>query len=141
MTNPVSADYYTWENLATTAQYYVNPSGYGPDDACIWGSSGTNLGNWAPVNIGTGVGSGGITYISVFPNSPTNPDGVLDFDIKITGDYNGDCSYTGGKYYSDGVESATGCTVSSCYFLRSISDNAQVAVPVGGSATFELYSS
>ena len=70
------------------------------------------MGNWAPVNAGVGVGAGSITFISLFPNVPTNPDGTLDYTIKITGDVNGDCSYSGGKFFSGGVESPTGCTVS-----------------------------
>lgn len=112
LTNPNSASYYTWEGSSTTAQYYINPQGASVSDACCWGSAGTNLGNWAPVNAGVGQGAGDITYISLFPNSPTNPDGTLDYNIRITGDVIGDCEYTGGKYYSSGVESATGCTVS-----------------------------
>jgi hypothetical protein len=112
VTCPDSTTYYTWKGSATSAQYYINPSGYSVDDACKWGSSGTNLGNWAPVNMGVGKGATGMTYISLFQNSPTNPDGVLDFSIKITGGVSGSCSYSGGKYYSNGVESATGCTVS-----------------------------
>jgi hypothetical protein len=112
LTNPISADYYSWQGASTTAQYYVNNQGVSESDACQWGTAGSNQGNWAPVNIGVGVGAGGITYISIFPNSPTNPDGQLNFNIKITGDVNGKCGYMNGHYYNDGVESATGCTVS-----------------------------
>lgn len=112
VTCPDASSYYTWGGAATSAQYYINPSGYSVDDACVWGSSGTNLGNWAPVNMGVGKGLSGMTYISLFPNAPTNPDGVLDFNIKITGGVSGSCSYSGGTYYSNGVASATGCTVS-----------------------------
>jgi hypothetical protein len=114
LTNPVSADYYSWEGSATTAQYYINPQGAAVSEACCWGSAGSNMGNWAPVNVGVGVGAGDITYISVFPNVPTNPDGTLDYSIKITGDVTGNCEYSGGKYYSNGAESPTGCTVSFC---------------------------
>lgn len=112
LTNPISADYYTHEGEPTTAQYYINPQGASVADACCWSSAGTNMGNWAPVNAGVGVGAGSITFISLFPNVPTNPDGTLDYTIKITGDVNGDCSYSGGKFFSGGVESPTGCTVS-----------------------------
>lgn len=111
VTCPDASDYYIWEGAPTSAQYYVNPSGYGVEDACKWGEAGTNLGNWAPLNIGVGKGLSGGTFISLFPNAPTNPDGVLDFNIKITGDVSGSCSYSGGKYYSNGAESPTGCTV------------------------------
>jgi hypothetical protein len=111
--NPNSADYYTWEGSATSAQYYINPSGYGGQDACIWGTAGSNLGNWAPVNMGVGQDSTGMTYLSLFPNSPTNPDGKLDYDVTITGDVSGSCAYKGGSYISNGATSSTGCTVSS----------------------------
>ncbi|KAH7364179.1 hypothetical protein BKA65DRAFT_131478 [Rhexocercosporidium sp. MPI-PUGE-AT-0058] len=124
ITCPDSKTSYVWQGMATTAQYYVNPSGVSVEDACQWGSAGTNMGNWAPVNIGVGKGSTGETFISIFPNKPTNPDGVLDFNIKITGGVSGKCSYEGGtgKYYNNGVESPTGCTVA-----------------VTGTAVFEFY--
>jgi hypothetical protein len=113
LTNPASASYYkTWQGLSTTAQYYINPAGSTEAEACVWGSSGTNLGNWAPVNLGVGKATTDITYLSLFQNSPTNDDGVLDYTIEITGDsLSGTCKYISGTYYSDGVESSTGCTV------------------------------
>jgi hypothetical protein len=110
--NPDASTYYTWEGSATSAQYYINPSGTDVSKACQWGSSGGNIGNWAPVNMGVGKSTAGETFISLFQNSPTNPDGVLDFNIKITGGVSGDCEYKSGKYYNNGVESSTGCTVS-----------------------------
>ncbi|KAI1002067.1 hypothetical protein K3495_g6137 [Podosphaera aphanis] len=112
VTCPDSKEYYrASQNRPTSAQYYINPSGYGVKDACTWGSSGSNIGNWAPVNMGVGKGDSGSTYVSLFPNAPTNPDGVLDFNIDITGDVTGSCSYRSGKFYQDGVPSPTGCTV------------------------------
>jgi hypothetical protein len=112
LTNVNSATYYTWEGSATTAQYYINPQGADVSDACCWGSAGTNLGNWAPVNAGVGQGADGITFISLFPNVPTNPTGTLDYNIKITGAVSGDCEYRGGTFYNGNVQSSTGCTVS-----------------------------
>jgi hypothetical protein len=120
VTCPDASDYFYWEGSATSAQYYINPSGYSVSEACVWGSAGTDLGNWAPVNMGVGKGLSGVIYISLFPNSPTNPDGVLDFNIKITGGVSGSCSYSGGTYYSNGVESSTGCTVSRCRFFSKV---------------------
>jgi len=114
LTNPDSATYYkTWQGEYTTAQYYINPQGAKVEDACVWGSSGTDLGNWAPVNLGVGKAIGGLTYLSLFQNSPTNDQGVLDYTIEITGDsISGVCKYVGGKYYSNGNQVAsTGCTV------------------------------
>ncbi|PVH85864.1 glycoside hydrolase family 132 protein [Cadophora sp. DSE1049] len=124
ITCPDSKTSYVWQGMATTAQYYINPSGVSVEDGCQWGTPGSNMGNYAPVNVGVGRGSTGETFISIFPNKPTNPDGVLDFNIKITGGVSGKCSYEGGtgKYYNNGVESPTGCTVA-----------------VSGTAVFEFY--
>ncbi|EPQ66110.1 Protein of the SUN family [Blumeria graminis f. sp. tritici 96224] len=127
VTCPDSKEYYrTQDDGPTSAQYYINPSGYDVKDACTWGTAGSNLGNWAPVNMGVGKGDSGSTFISLFPNAPTNPNGVLDFNIDIKGDVTGSCSYRNGKYYKDGVESPTGCTVSLPH------------VGVMGGATFEF---
>lgn len=122
LTNPLASDYYVWEGAATSAQYYINPAGASVADACQWGTAGSNMGNWAPVNVGVGTTGAG-TFISIFPNAPTNPDGTLDFTITITGDVSGKCEYKGGKYYNNGVVSPTGCTT---------------GVTAGGSAVFEF---
>jgi hypothetical protein len=115
VTCPNSADYYTWQGSKTTAQYYINPSGYSVEEGCKWGSASStpNWGNWAPVNLGVGQDTYGIKYLSLFQNAPTNPDGVLDFNIKITGDFSGSCAYTNGKFYKNGEESKSGCTIGS----------------------------
>ncbi|KAG9238382.1 hypothetical protein BJ875DRAFT_480490 [Amylocarpus encephaloides] len=124
LTCPVSSEYYLWEGKSTTAQYYINPSGTSQDKACTWGSENTNIGNWAPVNMGIGKSSTGATaFISLFQNAPTNPSGKLDFNIAITGDVSAKCEYKSGVYYMDGVVSSTGCTV---------------GVSSGGSAVFEF---
>jgi hypothetical protein len=121
LTCPDANNYYMWEGSFTSAQYYVNPKGVGVSDACQWQSANTNgpwfggsgnIGNWAPVNMGVGKGPTGATYISLFQNAPTNPGGTLDFSITITGGISGSCSYSGGQYWSNGVASTTGCTVS-----------------------------
>lgn len=111
LTCPDANTYYKWEGSDTSAQYYINPSNNPCSEACTWGTAGTNLGNWAPVNAGVGRGTDGNTYISLFPNAPTNPDGKLDFKITITGGTT-TCTYSDGSYFNNGVESATGCTVS-----------------------------
>jgi SUN family beta-glucosidase len=49
---PDSGTYYKWKGMATSAQYYLNPIGTGPEDACQWGSAGSKKGNWAPINFG-----------------------------------------------------------------------------------------
>lgn len=109
--NPDATTYYNWEGSSTSAQYYINPAGVSVHDACQWGSSGSNTGNWAPTNMGVGKNAAGETFISLFQNAPTNPDGTLNFNIEITGDVSGKCAYKDGKYYNNGVESSTGCTV------------------------------
>jgi len=120
LTCPDASNYYMWEGSFTSAQYYINPLGVGIEDACQWQSADVqgswhgapgNIGNWAPVNIGVGKGPDGSTYISLFQNAPTNPDGTLDFSITIKGDISGSCSYSGGQYWSNGAVSGSGCTV------------------------------
>jgi hypothetical protein len=101
-----------WENSATSAQYYVNPAGTSVADACVWGEAGSNTGNWAPVNLGVGKATTGETFISMFPNSPTNTYGKLNFNIEIDGGVSGKCTYEDGTFYQNGVASVTGCTVS-----------------------------
>ncbi|PQE31604.1 Secreted beta-glucosidase sun1 protein [Rutstroemia sp. NJR-2017a WRK4] len=112
LTCPDASSYYTWEGLPTSAQYYINPQGYSTSDACLWGTAGGNVGNWAPVNAGVGKGLDGTIYLSLIPNTPTNTYGHLDFTITITGDVTGKCSYSSGTYYNNGVASSSGCTVS-----------------------------
>jgi hypothetical protein len=121
LTCPDATDYYMWNNMFTSAQYYVNPKGVPTSIACQWQNSDTpgdwygspgNVGNWSPVILGVGKGPTGETFISIFQNAPTNPSGILDFNIKITGGVSGDCKYEKGKYYNNGVVSPTGCTVS-----------------------------
>lgn len=112
MTCPDALKTYRHFGRSTTAQYYVNPAGTPVSTACQWGDGG-NTGNWAPVNLGVGRSSTGMTYISIFPNAPTNTDGKLDFKITIAGDgISGDCSYESGKFWMNGVETPVGCTVS-----------------------------
>ncbi|KAK2002814.1 beta-glucosidase [Colletotrichum falcatum] len=107
LTNPLSSDYYVWNNSPTTAQYYVNKAGYGAEDSCLWKSAKDPLGagNWAPINIGTGKSSDGNTYISIFNNAPTST-AKLDFNIEIVGDVNSKCALIDGVYTGGG----TGCT-------------------------------
>lgn len=112
LTCPDASSYYTWQGKGTSAQYYINPSGNDKSKACLWGTDGSNLGNFAPVNLGVGKGADGNTYISMFQNSPTNTDGCLDYSITITGDVSSKCSYSSCKFYNNGVESSSGCTVS-----------------------------
>lgn len=101
--------YYQWQGKKTSAQYYVNNAGVSMEDGCIWGTSGSGVGNWAPLNFGAGA-TGGISYLSLIPN-PNNRD-ALNFNVKIVGADGatviGDCVYENGSY-SGGQD---GCTVS-----------------------------
>jgi hypothetical protein len=108
LANIESSVYYTWDGMSTSLQYYINPKDVAVDDACVWTSS-TNpdsAGNWAPINMGVAKDSAGITYLSLFNNSPTST-ATLDFDVVISGDVSGTCWYKSGSY-----PSGTGCTVS-----------------------------
>ncbi|KAG0681066.1 putative secreted beta-glucosidase sim1 [Pichia californica] len=103
-------NYYVWEGQKTSAQYYVNNAGVSQDDGCIWGTSGSGVGNWAPLNFGAGY-TGGIAYLSLIPN-PNNYD-AANYNVKIvayddSSVVNGDCVYENGVYNGDGTD---GCTV------------------------------
>ncbi|KFY39595.1 hypothetical protein V494_03907, partial [Pseudogymnoascus sp. VKM F-4513 (FW-928)] len=111
LTCPDANKYYTWGDAATSAQYYINPAGSPVEDACRWNEAGSNMGNWAPVNLGVGKGPTGQTYISIFANKPTNPDGKLNFNLEIVGDVSGKCAYIDGEFYNNGVADPSGCTV------------------------------
>ena len=102
--------YFTWEGKKTSAQYYVNNAGVSVEDGCIWGTSGSGIGNWAPLNFGAG-STGGVTYLSLIPN-PNNSD-ALNYNVKIvaaddSSNVIGECVYENGEF-SGGAD---GCTVS-----------------------------
>ncbi|CAI4065507.1 hypothetical protein SUVZ_09G0470 [Saccharomyces uvarum] len=102
--------YFTWEGKKTSAQYYVNNAGVSVEDGCIWGTSGSGIGNWAPLNFGAG-STDGVTYLSLIPN-PNNGD-ALNYNVKIVAADDsskviGECVYENGSY-SGGSD---GCTVS-----------------------------
>jgi len=102
------ATYYQWQGKPTSSQYYVNNMGVPVSDACVWGTAGSNMGNWAPLNFGAGY-SGGMTWLSLFPVPGS---GALNYNVRIvacdaSSSINGECSYENGQY-SGG---ANGCTV------------------------------
>lgn len=110
LTVPDAASYYEWQGQSTSAQYYLNPIGYGASQACQWGTPGTPLGNYAPMNFGVGA-KGGVTYISMFPNQPTTS-ATFEGSVEIQGNISGSCKYSNGQYCSSTGCSSTGCTVS-----------------------------
>lgn len=102
--------YYVWQGKKTSAQYYVNNAGVTKENGCIWGTSGSGVGNWAPLNFGAGY-TNGIAYLSLIPN-PNNRD-PANFRVKIIADgsgsqVSGECSYAYGVYNGDQKD---GCTV------------------------------
>lgn len=104
------ANYYVWQGLKTSAQYYVNNAGISQQDGCVWGSAGSGLGNWAPLNFGAGY-TNGVAYLSLIPN-PNNRD-AANFNVKIvayddSSEVNGKCVYENGQYNGNGSD---GCTV------------------------------
>lgn len=146
LTCPDSTKYYKWGDKSTSAQYYINPAGSPLEDACRWNEAGSNMGNWAPVNLGVGKGPTGATYISIFANKPTNPDGKLNFNLEIVGDVSGKCAYIDGEFYNNGVVDPSGCTVSfpppslPCrYQSRNNHSNTSTQVLVTGTATYKIY--
>ncbi|KAK9348104.1 hypothetical protein V1522DRAFT_434498 [Lipomyces starkeyi] len=100
--------YYQWQGKLTSAQYYVNNAGVSVADGCVWGSPGSDVGNFSPLNFGAGH-SNGVTYLSLIPNPNCNTS--LNFNVKIVASdgatVNGECSYVAGVF-SGG---SSGCTV------------------------------
>lgn len=102
--------YYQWLGMPTSAQFYVNNKGVSYTDGCQWGSPGSGIGNWSPLNFGAGY-SQGVSYLSLIPN-PNNREG-LNFNVRLEAyDENstvvGSCVYENGYFNGDGTD---GCTV------------------------------
>lgn len=115
--NPLQ-DEFKWDDLPTSAQYYVNKAGLSTEQGCVWNSDidPEGAGNWAPIIIGVGKAADGITYMSIFQNLPTST-AKLNFNIEIKGDVNSKCSYINGVFSGNG----DGCTVSNSMLSRLLS--------------------
>lgn len=102
--------YYQWQGKKTSAQYYINNAGVSAEDGCIWGTSGSDVGNWAPLVLGAG-STNGETYLSLIPNPNSNQ--AANFNVKIVAsdgaNVQGSCAYEDGSFTGDGSD---GCTVS-----------------------------
>jgi hypothetical protein len=126
LTCPDASTYYTHEGLSTTAQYYVNNQGVTLENACIWGTDGTDEGNWAPTFFGVGQDVYGKTYLSIattIQNNPTNYK-PLNYTVKIIGNISGNCGLVNGQYCTGGDFSecnTSGCTVSIILFSQQCS--------------------
>lgn len=119
LTNPDAHSYYTWQGKATSAQYYLNPIGKSASQACQWGTAGSNMGNWAPINFGVGY-KDGKTWLSIFQNKPTTSN-LYEGTVEIQGDVSDKCIYQNGQYCGATGCNADGCTVClSCPFPSSI---------------------
>lgn len=81
LTVPYAKDSYVWNNLPTTAQYYVNNAGVSVEEGCTWGTEGGGKGNWAPLVFGAGVNDAGATFLSVFQN-PLNSE-KANYNVKV----------------------------------------------------------
>lgn len=110
LTCPDASNYYMWQGKSTSAQYYLNPPGYGASQACQWGSPGSPLGNYAPINFGVGA-SGGTTWLSIQANTPTT-NAVYPGTVVIQGNLSGSCKYENGQFCSASGCNSAGCTVS-----------------------------
>ena len=90
----------------------VNNAGVSWTDGCLWGTPGSGVGNWAPLNFGAGYDSG-VSYLSLIKN-PNNVD-AANFNVKIVGQPGsnvvGTCIYEGGVYTSAAGNNKDGCTV------------------------------
>ncbi|KIW58262.1 hypothetical protein PV05_02801 [Exophiala xenobiotica] len=110
LTVPDAATYYTWQGKSTSAQYYLNPIGYPASKACQWGTPGTPLGNYAPINFGVGA-KDGKTWLSIFQNSPTTS-AQYEGTVELQGNLSGTCKYSNGQYCGVTGCNSQGCTVS-----------------------------
>jgi len=123
ITVPEEDSYYQWGGADTSAQWYLNLLGIGTEQGCQWGTPGSNLGNYAPINAGTGA-KGGLIWLSLIPNEPTT-DAKLNYNVKIEGSNgSGVCKYEGGQFYDSNGPNSKGCTAS---------------FPMGSSAQYVLY--
>lgn len=93
------ANYYRWQGKQTSAQYYVNNQGVDVEQGCLWGTSSDDVGNWAPVVLGSGY-IDGTTWlsISVNPNNKNAP----NYNVKIEASGSGstisqECKYENGQ--------------------------------------------
>ncbi|ORY13198.1 hypothetical protein BCR34DRAFT_276124 [Clohesyomyces aquaticus] len=110
--------YYHHFGQETSAQYYINPAGASVEDACWWSDGSKAVGNWAPLNLGSGYGGNGgpYAYVSLAANEPTT-DEKLDYTVELVvapnGEMDGKCMYSKGEYWtgSDYSErNPKGCT-------------------------------
>lgn len=116
LTCPDANNYFQWDGLPTSAQYYINNQGIAVEDACIWATDGSDMGNWAPSYLGVGQDVYGKTWLSISSTAQNNPSSYspLNYTVTIQGDTSGNCRVSSGKYCSgDSYDDCNdqGCTV------------------------------
>ena len=89
----------------------------------MWGTDGSNMGNWAPSFLGVGQDVYGKTWLSISTTAQNNPISYspLNYTVTIEGDTSGNCRVSSGKYCSgDNYENCNeqGCTVSTSLLER-----------------------
>ncbi|KAI9850507.1 MAG: hypothetical protein M1838_005571 [Thelocarpon superellum] len=134
LTIPNGDTYYHHQGQKTSAQYYINDVGTTPESACLWGSAtGTpDSGNWAPLNIG-GSMTGGIKWLSIFPNKPTNAGPGLKFSISVeSGNAPSTC------YYDHNAGHICDMSVNKCLPLSDPNAGCTASIPQGQDATFKF---
>ena len=117
LTCPDAGSYFKHDGSSTTAQYYINNQGVPLEQACIWGSDGTNMGNWAPSYLGVGKDIYGKTFLAIATTAENNPLNYkpLNYSIEIVGNLSGRCKLKDGRYCSgENYDDCNnkGCTVS-----------------------------
>jgi SUN family beta-glucosidase len=114
---PDAATAYKWQGKDTSAQYYLNPIGVGPEQACQWGDGSQPIGNWAPINFGVGKKDGKV-WLSMFQNKPTTF-AKYQGKVELQGDLSDKCYYQNGMFYGATGANADGCTVSLPFPIHS----------------------
>jgi Beta-glucosidase (SUN family) len=79
----------------TMISYYINPPGTGCDEACVWGSKDSPVGNWSPYVAGANVDHSGQTFIKLGWNpiylEPATPfkDKMPNWGVRVECDGDG----------------------------------------------------
>lgn len=102
LTCPDANNYFQWDGLPTSAQYYINNQGITVENACTWGTDGSDMGNWAPSYLGVGQDVYGKTWLSISSTAQNNPSSYspLNYTVTIQGETSGNCRVSNGKYCS-----------------------------------------
>ncbi|KAF1945903.1 SUN-domain-containing protein [Clathrospora elynae] len=87
LANPDQNEYFFWEGLKTSAQYYVNKQGVPENEACTWGKEMQGKGNWSPTVFGTSFDDGPMQQgFSSLKQNELCKNERLGYDITFTGD-------------------------------------------------------